>query len=388
MAGVPRTRTCNFMTSVTGSMYYITWRNRTMSIGEYGSCEDIDGNRMGANPLCLYRVYKYTPTLSGVAYYNGKVTRDFRAYPPGYHVNSPSDPRTVYALPNMADCEGFAWDILAKTTPASPHVSIPTAIGELKDLPSLIRDWGRGLLRDVRKKKFLRRAASGHLTWRWVLKPMIGDVMKMLQFVETANKRFRELKSLRDGRGIRKRCSLLSDATAGSPTRILANSDGAMVYVWRQNKFTLKRWGSVQWKLRPDSNLLEMDDRELMQFTRRLLLGVTSYGTLESAWELLPWSWFIDWFSNAGTLISANNNSVQCQWSKVCVMQTSTSEALIHSTPADIPSYLTWNGEFNWKMVRKDRIPCAPIIPFPSPHIPVFTGRKLSILASLAALRR
>lgn len=380
MSGVPRYRTFNDTIQVTGSCYYITWRYNTMSYGEYGSCDDIVGNPEGANPLVIRKIIKKTPVLNGeYCYKPPKVTRGFYGYPIGYSINSPPDPNTVYASPNSAELEGYAWEIQAKTNVSSPHVNIPQQIGELKDIPDLIRGWGRGLIRNI---------AKGHLSWRWGLKPMIGDVRKMLQFVEVANKRFKELRSLRDGKAIRKRCSLGSSQYKKAPVRVLINSVGATVYATRTDVYTRKRWGSIEWKLKPDSVIHDMEDRKLHQFTRRLMLGITAASELEAAWELVPWSWFIDWFTNVGTLMAATNNSVQCTHGRCCVMQTSTAEARFSQAPGDMSSYYSLDGEWDWRYVRKVRQLAIPIIPFPSPHLPVLDGRKLSILASLAALRR
>lgn len=376
----PRTRTFDDREAWTGSLYYVTWRYRTHYTGLDGACYDIEGNREGANPFYAYKRNVRRALLNGTLYGSqGQVTRRFTNYPLGYSVNMPTDPRTYYPAPDLATCNQKAWEILAGTNPSSPHMNLLSFTAELKDIPSLVKDWGRGLLRKV---------AKGHLSWRWCLKPMIGDIFKMIQFVETANKRFAELRRLRDGKTIRKRVGLGTDHSATIPYRVLLNSDGAAVYGWRQDRYTRKMWGSAEWKIQPDSYIINMEDRKLMKFTRRMLKGLTTQGALEAAWELVPWSWFVDWFSNVGTLMSATNNSVGCTWGRLCLMITTTTVTKIYITSLDKPTWVTVDGEDEWTFVRKDRFPVYPIVPFPLPYLPVLTARKLSILAALAALRR
>lgn len=375
----PRHREFNTETTHTGSLFWITTRYRTQTVGDAGTCDDFVGNPTGANPLSLYRRHRSTPVLDGTMYYNGKVVRQCTAYPMGYCVNYPPDPRTKFALPTMVECNNRAWEILANTNPSSPHVNVLSFVSELKDIPSLVEGWGRGLLRD---------ASKGYLSWKWAARPMISDVMKVCKFVEAANQRFRQLRNLRDKKTIRERTGLGTDQIVTVPTRVTLNSDGAIIYGWRTDVFTRKMWGSAEWKLLQDSYVMNMEDRELIKLLRKTMLGVNSYGALETAWELCPWSWLIDWFSNVGTMCAASNNAIGCTWGRLCLMQTTTSEVRITVLDADKPSWVALTGDFDWRVVRKDRQVVYPAIPFPTVSLPILDGGKLSILASLAALRR
>lgn len=379
--GETRHRENNDMVSQSGRRWWLgAWYTKSMTVGEKRECDDVVGNWDGVNPFSLHHYVKQTPAIVGTLYKsNGDVHSIWEQYPIGYWSNGTALPSVVYAEPDMAQLQDWGWKILAKCNPARPHVGVPQAIGELKDLPSLVRGWGQSLL---------RRIAKGHLSWRWGIKPMLGDVHKLCHFVDAANKRFRELKRLRDVGYIKKRCGLGTETFSGDPYDVLLHSEAFTIDGRRQNHFSRKSWGSVNWKVQSSSPILEMEDRELMSFTRRTISGINSHGALEAAWELLPWSWFLDWFSNTGTLISASNNSVGCTWSRVCLMQTSTSEARIwvhedepqwKSNVLDVP--------FHWKRVHKARFHAPPIIPFPTPYVPTLTGKHWSILASLAALR-
>jgi hypothetical protein len=370
--------------AVTGTLkYYVpspSSSTSTANVGVQDSCLSEYNKREDANPLSIYHIEKQIPFLNGQRFSSGGVLeREFIGYPIGNHTDAIPDPRTYFGTPSNAQLIEDAWTILSKTNPSQPHVSVPTALGELKDLPSLVKGWGDGLL---------KAAAKGNLSWRWAVKPMISDVRKLADFVNAANKRLAELRKLRDGKTLKKRCSLGTSTANDTRTRILIHSNGAALYGQRQNFHTYTKWGSCEWKLSPDSILPSLSDADLRRFNKRVMLGITSHGVLETAWELCPWSWFIDWFSNVGDLISATNNTVGCTWGRICVMRHSKSWRTYDFDPAGSATWPTFSGWYKLQMERKERWPTIPAVPFPLPSLPLLDGGKLSILLSLAALRR
>jgi hypothetical protein len=349
-------------------------------VGVRDSCLGFNGNREGANTLSIYHILNEYPFLYGQRFTSGGVLeREFIGFPIGVNVSSILDPRTIFGTPSIAELNDDAWEILSKTNPSRPHVNVPQALAELKDIPSLVKGWGDGLLRS---------AAKGNLSWRWAVKPMISDVRKLANFVSAANKRLAQLRKLRDGKTIRTRCNLGTQIVSSGPTRIQIHSEGAAIYAFRRYVSTYTKWGSAEWKLLPDSNLPNLSDADLQRFNKRVALGITSHGALETAWELCPWSWFVDWFSNVGDMIAATNNTVGCTWGRICVMRTSESRTTYDLDPVGTATWPTFSGWFNLRFQRKERWPTYPIVPVPLPSLPILDGGKLSILLSLAALRR
>jgi hypothetical protein len=348
-------------------------------IGPYDVCEDVWGNRTGANLLNIsHRHYVY-PFLGGQRTTPGYLEREFNGYPIGNSSVGPTDPNIVFGTLSNAQLQEDAWEILARTNPSSSHVNIPAALGELKDLPSLVKGWGDGLL---------KAAAKGNLSWRWAVKPMISDVRKLCKFADAANQRLAQLRKLRDGETIKKRCYLRTGDVATGPTRELVHSEGASLYAFRRVTSHHQTWGSAEWKLLPGSNLPKLSDADLNRFNKRVALGITGHGGLEAAWELTPWSWLIDWFSNVGTMLQATNNSVGCTWGRICVMRTSESRTTYDFDPVGSSTWPVFQGWYNLRHQRKQRWPTAPLIPFPLPSLAVLDAGKWSILLSLAALRR
>jgi len=352
---------------------------RTMLSGVRDRCEGFDGNRAGANPLSIYHITSIFPTLGGQRIVSGVLDREFIGFPIGNSSVIAPDPRTTFGTPSVAQLSTDAWEILSKTNPSRPHVNVPAALGELGDLPKLVKGWGNGLL---------AAAANGNLSWRWCVRPMISDVRKLANFTKTANQRLAQLRRLRDGKLLRTRCNLGTQTVQSGPTRMLIHSEGATLYAFERTASTYHKWGSAEWKILPNSNLPALSDADLKRFNNRVLLGITSHGALEAAWELVPWSWFIDWFSNVGDMLAATNNSVGCTWGRICVMRTSEGRRTYDLDPTGSSAWPTFNGWYDLRFQRKDRWPTYPIVPFPLPTLPIFDGGKLSILLSLAALRR
>lgn len=340
-------------------------------------CDDFEGNRENANDFSLLEVYTHYPTLTatspgGCIWDECPIQTRFTGW----------DPRNVgFGVLTGLDRSNVAWEILAKTNPSAPHVSVPTFVGELKDLPGLVRGYGRNLLKNV---------SNGYLSWRWAVKPMIGDLRKLFHFVKAVDDRTTTLMRLRDGATLRKRCSLgTTDGNCDSPATYYMESrlEGgldAKAYATKHSK----AWGSCSWKLLPDSELPTLGYGRLRELAKDLTFGITSHEALATAWELTPWSWLADWFSNVGDLIAATNNSVGCTWKDICYMRTAFTDVKVYDWTGDpwmLEAIRSQTYIVQW--IRKERYVVSPSVPFPIPQLPILTNGQWSILAALAAQR-
>lgn len=336
--------------------------------GPYERCEDTVGEFATSNRFDLVRTFTHFPTVTGAG--------EFVGYPIQYHPG-PDDPRGAWPAYNLASLNALAWEILAKTNPSVPEVNIPAFIGEMKDIPDLVKDWGRSLLRD---------AARSHLTWRWAIKPLANDLAKLYNFQRSVNSRMQELYALRDGRTLRRRCDLVKASSRISTTPV-CHGIRFFLQCLREVVMTTRSWGTAEWKLMPDSQLPTLGYAPLEGLAKSSALGLNSYGLLEAAWELTPWSWLADWFSNIGTCIDASNNALGLTFGRISLMRTSTSKSSYTNVSGPIPSQYTLSGWYEEEMVRKERFPVFPVIPVPLPTLPLLTGKQLSILGALAVLK-
>jgi len=358
--------------------------------GPYESCADTVGEFKTSNRFDLVRTFTHFPTVTGAG--------EFVGYPIQYHPG-PDDPRGAWPAYNMATLNDLAWEILAKTNPSSPEVNIPAFIGEMKDIPGLVRNWGRNLI-NLRKQAALKRfvtrgnlprnvvrtASDWELTYRWAIAPLVSDLAKLYTFQRSVNSRMQELYALRDGRTLRRRCSLVN-ASSRTVTTPVCHGIRFFLQCQRAVTMTTKSWGTAEWKLVPDSKLPTLGYAPLSRLAWSSAAGINSYGALEAAWELQPWSWFVDWFTNVGTCLKASNNALGLTFGRISLMRTSTSKSEYTRVSGPIPSQYTLSGWYEEEMIRKERFPVFPVIPFPLPTLALLTKRQLSILGALAVLK-
>ena len=351
-----------------------TYVNKTD--GFWRICDDTIGSYPLPTDFSTFESYSYIPTRS--------LTRpsgwSWTACPLSYQPALP-DPRQKWPVLTSLDRNAVAWEILSKSNPSVPHVSVPTALGELKDLPGLVKGYGDNLLKNI---------ANGYLSWRWAIKPMISDLRKILRFRKAVNDRLTWLYKLRAGETLRRRVSLGTTLLSDSPTSVFIDTTGCWIVGTSKLFYARKAWGSAQWKLQPNSVLPNVGARELDRLAWRLTFGITSHEALATAWELTPWSWLVDWFANVGTIIAATNNTVGCTWSNVCYMRTTEAIRVVtintQSSDSDQVAALT-GQDYYYRTIRKERFVVSPTLPVPVPQLPIITGGQWSILAALAAQR-
>lgn len=348
------------------------------NIGREQYCSDVIGNFPHPNGLDITRSDRIPAFASGILYRpNGTIDTRIDGVP--FAGSAAPNPSSVLPEPGLSAKEAAVSDLLVRTNPSAPSISVPTFIGELKDIPELVRDWGGSLLRKV---------AKGHLTWRWAIRPMISDVQKMMQFSRLVDERFATLIRLRDGGFVRKATGLGGSVSTSSPsTQLFSVGGGQFITATKVTTYTSKMWGSVQWKT-DGTFSYPRDGDSMRKFAERIVVGATSYETLATTWELLPWSWFVDWFANVGGMIATNNNSVGASYGNMCIMRTISSRNSYTRIPPT-PSWITSPTLPSEEYVSKLRyINIGPSTPLSPSLAPLIDGGKWSILGSLAVLKR
>lgn len=142
----------------------------------------------------------------------------------------------------------------------------------------------------------------------------------------------------------------------------------------------MKQWGSL--KYYPTSPPGWKSDNEKLTYARSLAFGAGLRPS--SLWNAMPWTWLIDWFSSLGDYIAANDNTVPVTLSHFSIMEYRGIFAVDHSF---YPGYNPYGASFvlNGKPVYEMKLR-SPIISPPSPsfHLPMLSGKQLSILSALA----
>lgn len=122
-------------------------------------------------------------------------------------------------------------------------------------------------------------------------------------------------------------------------------------------------------------------DVEMAEQARILVLGLSPQMIIQHAWDLLPWSWLADWFSNFGDFLSLQNNTVASRSKEACVTYHTTSFLMLEEE-SNSTSGLTFQPYFSSLTTWQRHVTGALL--FPSFNLPVLTGRQTLILASIA----
>jgi len=192
---------------------------------------------------------------------------------------------------------------------------------------------------------------------------------------------------LLQGRAIKRRVRLPTQRKAVSTGPAITHSMGAMVYHSGLTTYWRESWVTARWAPTFFTNwLLPVDPDDIVGAAMRLASGMTSVGLFAAWWELLPWSWLVDWWANIGRYLAVYGNSFALRLSSLCYMQTDRSTRYWMLSSA--PSWITFTGPGDWVSTEvKTRIPLlgymATPLPFP-PVLPVLSNRQAGILGGIA----
>lgn len=221
-----------------------------------------------------------------------------------------------------------------KTRPGNPTAGLGQFLIELRDFPQIIGSNFHGVTWKRAYRKFFKGvpfqqiplAAKGRVKWfrslgneylnyKFGWQPFVRDLQDIYRTMKNIDRQMAQL--VRDnGRGVRRACSLGSsqDTTSSQATFGFPFGDvyGAPpVYgSGRTEKSITTTTTSESWYVAqysyfiPDTSSWQWNAR-----ARAALFGVLP--TPELLWEVLPWSWLVDWFSNVGDVVSnASPNAV------------------------------------------------------------------------------
>lgn len=263
----------------------------------------------------------------------------------------------------------LATKLLKLTNPSRPYVDIPTNVFELRDIPHMLK---------VEGDTILKKGASLDLLYQFGWAPLVSDLVKLTDFQSAVSKRTNELSHLYQSGLRRKKLlnNIVHSSNYNAPLAYYSYLGNIYYKVSRKNEE--KAWGYVEWF---PTTLPPATDEILRALARRAVLGLTIDPS--TVWELIPWSWLVDWCSNVGDFIASHRNIIPAEPRNILIMRHRTSYA--HLEP------LSWSGvgisqqpawmECDWKSRR----PASPEL---SAQLPFLSGRQLSILASIGVLRR
>lgn len=295
--------------------------------------------------------------------------------------------------------------------PGTPYAQMGQFIGELRDLPRVPGrgyakgDIFRGPIGGLPKRALqalfsFRQLGGEYLNLQFGWKPFISDLQKAYKLTLDIDRRLAALRR-NNGRSLKREVLLVDTTSVTSqqsqvykpfayvvPTPILGLSTGISTRhtvtrtterVWFEGRF--RYWvpdiGSLRWE----------------RHAKRILYGLDVSPSL--VWELLPWSWLIDWFSTIGdSLANMSDSAVDnliAQYAYVMRTQESETQVTVFTSwsgRSGVISYPAGSAQFYYRAldVKKSRTAATPYGFGVSWN--GLTSYQLSILGALGVTRK
>jgi len=247
---------------------------------------------------------------------------------------------------------------IARTVPTNPTFSAAAALGELREgLPAIP---GKLAFRNGINPKSL---SGEYLNLEFGVKPMLSDMQKFLDARKKADKTLDQL--YRDsGRLVRRRYSFPPDEVSKTEvfTRTYPYAPGVNAYIVSPGTLTRTTKTKKQYWFSGGYTYLfprrEGWDRKVAELEK-------TYGVvpdISDLYQLTPWSWAVDWFSNTGDLVSnlnsfANDNLV-LRYGYIMCRQTIDVSEVYEGVFANSSRVYTLRSSYSY--VSKQRVKATP----------------------------
>lgn len=209
--------------------------------------------------------------------------------------------------------------LLARTNPSRPDYVPLTLLQDLVDIPRMLKDVGRLITTPKRKLLNLKEVGNQHLGFQFGWKPLFQDVKDLLDLQSHIHRRLLELQRLNNLGGLKRRIRLGVWGDAATNLRTLESLEVFWTATESVDSQSI-RWGTVRWLPNVPLPPSTSRDAELNRQARKVVLGLSLESTLKGAWDLIPWSWLIDWFSNVGDFALQFSNTIPATSHDACIM--------------------------------------------------------------------
>jgi hypothetical protein len=305
------------------------------------------------------------------------------------HYTDPSGARTVienwsfdpnpgmYAFgtdPNIPNNSALAVTCLKRTNPSKPHIDLPVALAELRDLPDMVKSGG-----ETAAEKF----AHGTLQREFGYAPFLSDLKKLFSFKDKVQKRVELLSKFKDGPMLRK--TKLYDSTVQSSIpadrTVISGAFGSLSATVTSYTTVRRYYGYVTYTPNADMSKLIGDSDALRAKARDIIGGLTIDAS--TIWQAMPWSWLADWFGNLGDYLEAHRNllPLKAGTPRICKPIETTVTCRLNGNAVTGPLSSQYVHKRTW--TSREIVSAA----FPSADLPFLTKRQVDILGSLYITR-
>lgn len=303
----------------------------------------------------------------------------FFDYVPTIYRNQGNFPH-INMLPISPTDGWLANNALARTNPSRAHVDVPVMVLELPEILSLIKELGGNLIRKI---------GQANLNLQFGVLPLVDDLAKIVDFQDQFGRRAQQLERLQGSGGYRRTVDQ-GTFTGRNPTlsKTIQSEGGAVINKICTAMTTEICRSHVRWFPPGDFKTLSAKSRSLL--AHRIMHGFTRKGwpniDMLTLWEIIPWSFLIDYAFDISGFFRATRNIIQCQTVGAIVMrETKTTWFIPRSTHTYLPG--------NWKLsvgegeVKRSTKTRKLVGATPFAGMPFLTSNQMGIVASLAVTR-
>jgi len=261
--------------------------------------------------------------------------------------------------------------LLQEPNPSRPYVDVPVEVLQIGEIFQLIQKRGASLIKELGRE---------NLRYQFGIKPVVDDVFKMFNFHDQVSRRVLEVKRLQSRKGLR-RTVIAGQSSLASDVLWTQQSNGIFLSTRARGNTVFTKKVHCRWL--PIGDLSKMyTPAEMSKLIQRCVLGLTV--DFSTVWELIPWSWLIDWGANVGTFLQASRNIIPAQLTTCVVM--------LHThTEWSSPGLTGINNGNRYRLqpiqiIREGKTRTS-VSPSVTAQFPFLSGNQLGILASLAVTR-
>lgn len=227
--------------------------------------------------------------------------------------NVPSTPTNANSI--AAEASNYAASMGAagwnRFQPGRPEAGLGQFLIELRDVPRMLQNSAKHFSNLYRTLKSPSMMASEWLNYSFGWKPFLRDLRKFASLSQNLNTSLKRLKEnngkWRKAGGIMDESSVTETIAKGSGTK---HYPGLWTQMWHPGSPNLSGGYSVERATKQKawfeaSFRYWIPDIQDLNWNKRAIAHL--YGlevTPSLIWEVTPWSWLIDWFTNVGDVIS------------------------------------------------------------------------------------
>lgn len=306
------------------------------------------------------------------------------------------DDTSMNDLIDDGDATSYGAEGWNRFAPGSPTASIGVSLGESRDLPRMLRQTAKTFL-DLWKGHYGRKSTSRQLSGDWLNAqfgwlPFVSDVRKFYRTYKRLESKLEHIKRYNNvwrkvGGTVQSDLStdMLAEYEYGiayptlssgwwstsypNPCRSsIARTTSDKVWFSARSRYYIPDIGTVKWRRKAIAKLFG------------------AYPTPEVLWELVPWSWLVDWFSNAGDVLA----NMSTGWAEnlvmknACIMRRREISTDVYTSCPTVRNG-TIACAWRYSAESKHRAAASPFGFSLTPEL--FSARQWSILAALGITR-